>query len=90
MAGISITVLPVEDEEVTLLDAETTAPGWPRTIPAKPAPASFDDPLPKQNATKVDKPACEEGKKVAEFLKSLPSFIKEKAATFNELDAKVS
>ncbi|MFI5933115.1 dihydroxyacetone kinase subunit DhaL [Actinoplanes sp. NPDC051494] len=32
MAGVSISLLPVDEELLGLLDAATTAPGWPRTV----------------------------------------------------------
>lgn len=32
MAGCSLSLLPVDDEVLAALDAETTAPAWPRTV----------------------------------------------------------
>ncbi|BDD81019.1 dihydroxyacetone kinase family protein [Tsukamurella pulmonis] len=34
MAGASLTVVPLDDELITLWDAPTSAPGWPRTAAA--------------------------------------------------------
>jgi dihydroxyacetone kinase len=34
MAGCSLSVLPVDDELLAALDAPTTAPAWPQTVPA--------------------------------------------------------
>jgi dihydroxyacetone kinase len=36
MAGVSLSLMHVDDERLRLLDAPTTAPGWPRTVAAKP------------------------------------------------------
>ncbi len=36
MAGISISLMYVDEERLRLLDAPTTAPGWPRTVAARP------------------------------------------------------
>ncbi|MGW4946412.1 dihydroxyacetone kinase subunit DhaL [Actinoplanes sp. NPDC004185] len=49
MAGVSVSLLAVDDELLTALDAPTTAPAWPRTVPAAegaviPAPAPAEGP----------------------------------------------
>ncbi|MEU8231178.1 dihydroxyacetone kinase subunit DhaL [Actinoplanes sp. NPDC048967] len=49
MAGVSVSLLAVDEELLTALDAPTTAPAWPRTIPAAegaviPAPAPAEGP----------------------------------------------
>ena len=36
MAGVSISLMYVDEERLRLLDAPTTAPGWPRTVAARP------------------------------------------------------
>ncbi len=35
-AGISVSLLPVDDERLSLLDAPTSAPAWPNITPARP------------------------------------------------------
>jgi dihydroxyacetone kinase len=39
-AGISLSFLPVDDDRLRWLDAQTTAPAWPRILPHAPSPVS--------------------------------------------------
>lgn len=60
MAGVSVSLMEVDNERLRLLDAPTSAPAWPRTVPSKPQsisartvtlPSADNDPISRETGT---------------------------------------
>ena len=91
MAGVSISLMKVDDERLKLLDAPTSAPAWPRTFAVKPEPIpartfAFPEPEPDVVAHET---ATGEGKRLERAVAAACQTAIQHASELTELDQAV-
>jgi triose/dihydroxyacetone kinase / FAD-AMP lyase (cyclizing) len=88
MAGISISLMRVDDQTLKLLDAATSAPAWPRTYTARPTPIRDRIvALPASECEEVARePETVEGKRLARIVSAACHAIIEADSKLTELD----
>ena len=91
MAGISISLMRLDDERLQLLDAPTLAPAWPRTYMGKPTP--IRDRIVTIPAVETDevahRPETAEGKRLERAVAAACHAIIQAAPKLTELDGMV-
>jgi dihydroxyacetone kinase len=89
MAGISISVLGLNDEWLRLLDAPTTAPAWPNAAKQRPRPATLQSAQPagaNMAFTARENPESDLGKNVERAIKAACEALFQAEPQLTELD----
>ena len=91
MAGISISLLRVDDERLRLLDAPTTAPAWPNVARQRPTAARMrtSDALPEANATEepaMREPQTEAGQRIGRAISAACRALQAAETELTEMD----
>ncbi|ODT98704.1 MAG: dihydroxyacetone kinase subunit L [Planctomycetes bacterium SCN 63-9] len=89
MAGVSLTVLPVDDRRLDLLDASTDAPAWPNAAD-RPRSKSMEEAAPETEATRtqsaVGEPCSPLGKRLGAAIRAVSQSLIDAEPRLTELD----